>query len=88
MASRLFGFIIMIVLAACINNDLEGVLGTSYGQPMAQVNLSLSISAALRRMQIYYDALGKSGALGFMVLMFVVQFLMGLSIIGTKASDR
>ena len=61
-----FGFIIMIVLAACINPDLASVYGTSFGQPMAQ---------------IYYDALGKSGALGFMTLVFVVQFLMGLSIL-------
>lgn len=38
-----FGFIIVIVLAATISN-VEDVLGTSFGQPMAQ---------------IYYDALGK-----------------------------
>ncbi|SLM38259.1 gaba permease [Lasallia pustulata] len=62
----LFGFIIMIVLAACINPDLESVLGSSFGQPMAQ---------------IYYDALGKHGTLGLMTLLFIVQFLMGLSIL-------
>ena len=56
----------MIVLAACINPDLEGVLGSSFGQPMAQ---------------IYYDALGKYGAIGMMVLVFIVQFLMGISIL-------
>jgi amino acid transporter len=60
------GFIIMIVLAACINPDLEAVLGSKFGQPMAQ---------------IYYDALGKNGALGLMSLLFIVQFLMGLSIL-------
>ena len=31
--------------------------------------------------QIYYDALGKHGTLGLMSLLFIVQFLMGLSII-------
>ena len=31
--------------------------------------------------QIYFDALGKSGALAFMTLLFAVQFLMGLSIL-------
>jgi amino acid transporter len=31
--------------------------------------------------QIYYDALGKSGAIGLMTLLFIVQFLMGLSIL-------
>ncbi|KAH7342467.1 amino acid permease-domain-containing protein [Rhexocercosporidium sp. MPI-PUGE-AT-0058] len=62
----ILGFIIMIVLAACINPDLESVLGSAYGQPMAQ---------------IYYDAIGKKGTLGLMSLLFIVQFLMGLSIL-------
>ncbi|KAI9873406.1 MAG: GABA-specific high-affinity permease, partial [Pleopsidium flavum] len=61
-----FGLILMIVIASCINPDLESVLGSSFGQPMAQ---------------IYYDALGKNGTLGMMSLLFIVQFLMGLSII-------
>lgn len=62
----LFGFIICIVIAACVNPDLEAVLGSSFGQPMAQ---------------IYYDAIGKKGALALMSLLFIVQFLMGLSIL-------
>ncbi|KUJ21531.1 amino acid transporter [Mollisia scopiformis] len=62
----ILGFIIMIVLAACINPDLEAVLGSSFGQPMAQ---------------IYYDAIGKHGTLGLMSLLMIVQFLMGLSIL-------
>lgn len=37
------GFVIVIVLAACMS-DVESVLGTGFGQPIAQ---------------IYYDALGK-----------------------------
>ncbi|KAI4156041.1 MAG: hypothetical protein L6R39_001157 [Caloplaca ligustica] len=61
-----FGFITMIVLAATINPDPESVTGTQFGQPMAQ---------------IYYDALGKKATMGLMVLLFVTQFLMGLSII-------
>jgi amino acid transporter len=60
------GFIIMIVIAACIDTNLENVLGSAYGQPMAQ---------------IYYDAVGKQGTLGLMSLLFIVQFLMGLSIL-------
>ncbi|GME31904.1 Amino acid/polyamine transporter I [Neofusicoccum parvum] len=67
----LFGWIICIVLAACMSTDLESLVGSAYGQPMAQ---------------IYYDALGKKGAMGFMTLMFIVQFLMGLSI--TVAASR
>jgi len=61
-----FGWIICIVLAACMTQDVESLLGSSFGQPMAQ---------------IYFDALGKKGALGFMSLLFIVQFLMGLSIL-------
>jgi len=62
----ILGFIIMIVLGFCINPNLEDVLGTGFGQPMAQ---------------IYFDALGKNGTLGFMTLLFVCQFTMGLSIL-------
>ena len=62
----LFGFIIVIVLAATINPDLEAVTGSKFGQPMAQ---------------IYFDAVGKHGTMGLMSLLFVVQFLMGLSIL-------
>ena len=46
--------------------DTSTLLSSPFGQPMAQ---------------IYYDALGKSGALGLMTLLFLVQFLMGLSIL-------
>lgn len=66
-----FGFIITIVLASCMTTDLESLLASPFGQPMAQ---------------IYYDALGKRGALGLMTLLFIVQFLMGLSI--TVAASR
>src|ERR1700712_2408923 len=61
----LFGWIIVIVLAACMSTDLEALLTTPFGQPMAQ---------------IYYDAVGKRGAIGLMTLLFIVQFFMGLSI--------
>ena len=61
-----FGWILLIVITACMSPDLSHVLGSKFGQPMAQ---------------IYYDALGKSGAIGLMTLLFVVQFLMGLSIL-------
>ena len=61
-----FGLIINIVLAATINPDVSTVLESKYGQPMAQ---------------IYFDAIGKHGTLGLMSLLFIVQFLMGLSIL-------
>lgn len=62
----LFGWILVIVIAACMSPDLPSLVGSKFGQPMAQ---------------IYYDALGKSGAIGLMTLLFIVQFLMGLSIL-------
>jgi hypothetical protein len=43
-----------------MSQDLEHILGSPFGQPMAQ---------------IYFDALGKNGALGFMSLLMIVQFL-------------
>lgn len=53
------GFFIVIVLAATIS-DVETVLGSSFGQPMAQ---------------IYYDALGKRATLGFMSILFSKWYL-------------
>ena len=82
-----FGFIIVIVLAATINPDLDSVLSSPFGQPMAQVRFSFPPNHLLFHLlplttaQIYYDALGKHGTLGLMSLLFIVQFLMGLSII-------
>ncbi|SPB48914.1 unnamed protein product [Aspergillus niger] len=60
----LLGFVSLALIAAVINPDLNAVLNSSFGQPMAQ---------------IYYDALGKSGALGFMIVVAIVQFFMGLT---------
>jgi amino acid transporter len=62
----LFGWILCIVIAACMSTDPEHTLGSPFGQPMAQ---------------IYYDCLGKNGALGMMALLMIVQFLMGVSIL-------
>ncbi|KAL6818091.1 amino acid transporter [Trichoderma sp. SZMC 28013] len=62
----IFGFLVTAVLAACAGNNFEDILGTPFGQPIAQ---------------IYYNALGKSGALGFMSAISILQFFMGLSIV-------
>lgn len=48
-ACWVLGFIILIVISACIDQNLSNVLGSKFGQPMAQ---------------IYFDAIGKHGALG------------------------
>ena len=62
----LFGWILTIVIAACMNPDPTHILTSPFGQPMAQ---------------IYYDAIGKNGALGMMSLLMIVQYLMGVSIL-------
>ncbi|KAL6812243.1 amino acid transporter [Trichoderma camerunense] len=62
----IFGFLVTAVLAACAGNNFEEILATPFGQPIAQ---------------IYYNALGKSGALGFMSAISILQFFMGLSIV-------
>jgi amino acid transporter len=59
------GFVILAVLAACIT-DIPAVLGTPLGQPMAQ---------------IYMDTLGKNWTVALMVMIFIVQWFMGLSLI-------
>ena len=48
-----------------------------------QVEISLSLHAPSidPSHQIYFDAIGKHGTLGLMSLLFIVQFLMGLSIL-------
>jgi amino acid transporter len=62
----LMGFVLVIVIAACMNPDPSVILTSPFGQPMAQ---------------IYFEALGKNGALGMMSLLMIVQFLMGISIL-------
>ncbi|KAJ5101344.1 hypothetical protein NUU61_003566 [Penicillium alfredii] len=60
------GFLVLSVMAATMNPDVSKTINTKFGQPMAQ---------------IYYDALGKKGALGFMGVLCVIEFLIGLSLI-------
>ncbi|KAJ5463183.1 hypothetical protein N7475_008127 [Penicillium sp. IBT 31633x] len=62
----ILGFVSLAVIAASMDRNIEGILNSKFGQPMAQ---------------IYYDALGKNGALGFMAVVMIVQFFMGLSIV-------
>lgn len=56
----IFGWIILIVIAACMEQNLENITESEFGQPMAQ---------------IYYDALGKSGALGRYISLLYGQVL-------------
>lgn len=38
--------------------------------------------------QIYHDALGKNGALGFMIVLCVIEFLIGLSLVCDPLDPR
>lgn len=80
----ILGFLSLVIIAAVINKDLEAVMNTKFGQPMAQVS-GINIINISRRTdlcsQIYYDCLGKPGALGFMAALAAVQFFMGLSLV-------
>lgn len=86
------GFVIVIVLAACIDPNIENVLGSSFGQPVSNLLVFLgmkwftTLMVSLQMAQIYYDALGKQGAMGFIAFLFIVQYLMGYSI--TIAASR
>ncbi|KAJ5378068.1 uncharacterized protein N7496_005477 [Penicillium cataractarum] len=65
-SALIFGFLVLAVMAATMNPDVSQTLGTKFGQPMAQ---------------IYYDAVGKDGALAFMIVLCIVQYLIGLSLL-------
>ncbi|KAJ5715463.1 uncharacterized protein N7483_012644 [Penicillium malachiteum] len=60
------GFLVLAVMAATMKQDVTQTINSKFGQPMAQ---------------IYYDALGKHGALGFMIVLCIIQYLIGLSLI-------
>ncbi|ETS04878.1 GABA permease [Trichoderma reesei RUT C-30] len=74
----IFGFLVTAVLAACAGDSFAEILSTPFGQPIAQARMSLY---ATNGESIYYNALGKGGAIGFMSAITILQFFMGLSIV-------
>ena len=54
-----FGFVLLIVIAACINPDLSSVIESPLGQPMAQASGSLNL-AALHELIVHPDLLRRS----------------------------
>ncbi|GMG18122.1 unnamed protein product [[Candida] boidinii] len=62
----LLGWLIIICTVACMNPDINAVLNTDTGFPVAQ---------------IIYDSLGKNWAIAFMSLLAYCQWLMGSSIL-------
>ncbi|KAJ5130059.1 uncharacterized protein N7515_006098 [Penicillium bovifimosum] len=62
----ILGFLVLSVIAATMNPDVSATINTQFGQPMAQ---------------IFYDTLGRKGALAFMAVLCITQFFIGLSLI-------
>ncbi|KAG0687740.1 GABA-specific high-affinity permease [Pichia californica] len=62
----LLGWIIIIVINSCINPNIEEILSTETGFPIAQ---------------LFYDSLGRKWAIALMSLMAACQWLMGSSLI-------
>ncbi|SCU89549.1 LAFA_0E18976g1_1 [Lachancea sp. 'fantastica'] len=60
----ILGWLVCIVLLACMDSDINNVVNSAYGQGITQ---------------IFYDALGKRWTLGFLALLIICQFLMGAS---------
>ncbi|AQZ17410.1 (ZYRO0B15048g) [Zygosaccharomyces parabailii] len=63
-ACWILGWLIIIVLVACMDSNVENVMNTNYEMAIAQ---------------IIYDSLGKKWAIAFMSLIAFCQFLMGAS---------
>jgi amino acid permease (GABA permease) len=62
--SAALGWGINVSLAFCMGSDLEGILNSPTGQPMAQ---------------IFYNSFGQKGALALWSLVIVAQYMMGSS---------
>ncbi|TFK47661.1 amino acid transporter [Heliocybe sulcata] len=66
------GWALNVVVAFCMGTDLEGILASPVGQPLAV---------------IFYNSLGKNGALALWSVVIILQFMMGTSIM-TVASRQ
>ncbi|KAG1855183.1 amino acid permease-domain-containing protein [Suillus subalutaceus] len=64
--SAALGWGINVSLAFCMGSDLEGILSSPIGQPMAQ---------------IFYNSFGQKGALALWSLVIVAQYMMGSSML-------
>ncbi|SCU84343.1 LADA_0D01178g1_1 [Lachancea dasiensis] len=60
----ILGWVVCIVLLACMDSDVNNIVNSAYGQGITQ---------------IFYDALGKRWTLAFLSLLIICQFLMGAS---------
>ncbi|KAF8272727.1 amino acid/polyamine transporter I [Lactarius quietus] len=58
------GWAVNVTLAFCMGKDLEGIMNSSFGQPMAQ---------------IFFNSLGKEGTLAMWSFIILGQYMMGSS---------
>ena len=66
LAHNTFILAINIALAFCMGTDIEGILGSSVGQPMAT---------------IFFNAFGQKGTLALWAFVVLVQYMMGSSMV-------
>ncbi|GLB36976.1 putative APC amino acid permease [Lyophyllum shimeji] len=67
-SSGVLGWAINVALTFCMGTDLEGILGSPIGQPLAT---------------ILFNSFGQKGALAFWAWIIIVQFTMGMSMLTT-----
>ena len=64
--SKIFDAAVNVTLAFCMGKDLEGLMNSSLGQPMAQ---------------IFLNSFGQKGTLAMWSFIILVQYMMGSSIV-------
>ena len=63
---RIIGVAVNVTLAFCMGQDLEGIMSSSLGQPMAQ---------------IFFNSFGKEGTLAMWSFIIIAQYMMGSSLV-------
>ena len=71
--SKIYDAAVNVTLAFCMGQDLEGLMNSSLGQPMAQ---------------IFLNSLGQKGTLVFWSFIILVQYMMGSSMVYFFSSFR
>lgn len=60
------GIAVNVTLAFCMGQDLDGIMNSSFGQPMAQ---------------IFFNSFGKEGTLAMWSFIIIAQYMMGSSMV-------
>ena len=65
-STRISEIAVNVTLAFCMGQDLEGIMSSSFGQPMAQ---------------IFFSSFGKEGTLAMWSFIIIAQYMMGSSMV-------